>query len=311
MTRVSVPEMQRAGYDDGFAAGAVAAGGTLGILIPPSVILVIYALLAEESVPALFAAAFIPGLLLTVFCIAIAKILVHFRPHLAPALHSVLSPLERLRAVVKTWKILAIFFLSIGGIYLGWFSPTEAAAVGAGATLAVAFLTRSLPWRAFVAAIDEAVTTTAMLFFVFLGAVMFARFIALTQLPASLVDLVSALNLPGVLVIVALVGFYIALGCVLETVSMILITVPVFLPLITSLGYDPVWFGILVVVVAEMGLITPPVGMNIFIIRAQMPELPLFALFRGVLPFLGAHIALVALLVAWPAITSWLPSLLL
>jgi tripartite ATP-independent transporter DctM subunit len=213
--------------------------------------------------------------------------------------------------VVKTWKILAIFFLSIGGIYLGWFSPTEAAAVGAGATLAVAFLTRSLPWRAFVAAIDEAVTTTAMLFFVFLGAVMFARFIALTQLPASLVDLVSSLNLPGVLVIVALVGFYIALGCVLETVSMILITVPVFLPLIISLGYDPVWFGILVVVVAEMGLITPPVGMNIFIIRAQMPELPLVALFRGVLPFLGAHIALVALLVAWPAITQWLPSLLL
>lgn len=306
MTRVSIPQMRQAGYADGFAAGAVAAGGTLGILIPPSVILVIYALLAEESVPALFAAAFIPGALLTLFAIAVAKVVAR-RPGVAPPAASDAPP----GALAATWKIGLVFGLSIGGIYLGWFSPTEGAAVGAFATIVIALCTRTITLPSLLSAIREAVLTSAALFFVFLGALMFARFIALTRLPTTLVEMVGAANLSALTVILILVAAYIVLGCILETVSMILITVPVFLPLVVSLGFDPIWFGILVVVVAEMGLITPPIGMNIFVIRQQLPDVPLGTVFAGVAPFLLAHLALIAVLIAMPQITSWLPRLLL
>lgn len=308
MTRVSVPEMRRARYADSFAAGSVAAGGTLGILIPPSVVLVIYALLAEASVPALFAAAFIPGLLLTLFAIAVAKLLAT-RPGVAPPLADAAQPPHR--ALLATWKLGFVFALSIGGIYLGWFSPTEGAAVGASSTIAIALFTRSITPPALWQAIREAVLTSATLFFVFLGALMFARFIALTRLPNTLVEIVSAAGLPALAVIAIIVFAYIVLGCILETVSMILITVPVFLPLIISLGYDPIWFGILVVVVAEMGLITPPIGMNIFVIRSQLPDISLGTIFKGVAPFLIAHLALIIVLVAFPAITTILPRILL
>ncbi|XWN34089.1 MAG: TRAP transporter large permease [Devosia sp.] len=308
MTRVSIPQMRAAGYRDGFAAGAVAAGGTLGILIPPSVILVIYALLAEESVPALFAAAFIPGLLLTLFAIAVAKVMAT-RPGVAPPLAE--GAPAPLKALAATWKLGFVFALSIGGIYMGWFSPTEGAAVGAFSTIAIAFITGRLSVSAFTGAVREAVITSAALFFVFLGALMFARFITLTRLPYTLVEVVQAAALPGLAVILLLVLTYILLGCILETVSMILITVPVFLPLVVALGYDPIWFGILVVVVAEMGLITPPIGMNIFVIRSQLPDIALPAIFAGVAPFLLAHLALIAVLIAWPKLTAYLPQLLL
>jgi tripartite ATP-independent transporter DctM subunit len=310
MTRVAVPEMRRLGYDDGFAAGTVAAGGTLGILIPPSVILIVYALLAEQSVPALFAAGIVPGIVLTLLCVAVAKVLVRRDPSLAPPLGAAAAPGSRLRTLLRTWKIATIFAVSLGGIYLGWFSPTEAAAVGAALTALIAFATRTIGLRGFLDALDEAIVTSAMLFFVFLGALMFARFVALTQLPAGLVELIAELALPATLVILILILVYVALGCILETVSMILITVPVFLPLIVSLGYDPVWFGILVVVVAEVGLITPPVGLNIFVIRSQLRDIALTTIFRGVTPYLAAHIILIALLIALPAVALWLPSAL-
>ncbi|MCV0394938.1 MAG: TRAP transporter large permease [Rhizobiaceae bacterium] len=311
MTRIAVPEMRKAGYSDRLAAGSVAAGGTLGILIPPSVILVIYALLVEESVPALFAAAMLPGLILVGFCIVVVKVLVTIDPSLAAPVGRDMPAGERLKALAGTWRIVLIFGLSLGGIYLGWFSPTEAAAVGAAAAVVVATLSRTLTWREFAAAVDETVTTSAMLFLVFLGALMFGRFIALTRVPMVLTDFVTALDLPGEAVIVLVVLFYLVLGCLLDTVAMVLITVPVLLPLVVSVGYDPVWFGILVVVVAEMGLITPPVGMNIFVIKAQMPELALSDMFKGVLPFLAAHAALVTVLVLFPQVTAWLPGLLL
>ncbi|MEO1105413.1 MAG: TRAP transporter large permease subunit, partial [Pseudomonadota bacterium] len=215
------------------------------------------------------------------------------------------------RALLATWKLGFVFALSIGGIYLGWFSPTEGAAVGAFSTIAIALLTRTITAPALWQAIREAVLTSAALFFVFLGALMFARFIALTRLPNTLVEIVAAAGLPALAVIAIIVVAYILLGCILETVSMILITVPVFLPLIVSLGYDPIWFGILVVVVAEMGLITPPIGMNIFVIRSQLPDISLGTIFAGVAPFLLAHLALIAVLIALPAITTVLPRLLL
>ena len=307
MTRVAIPEMQRAGYADGFAAGTVAAGGTLGILIPPSVILIVYALLAEQSVPELFAAGLLPGLVLTVLCVCVAKLTVRLHPEVAPAIPTDGNSSHRLTGLLKTWKLLLIFGVSLGGIYLGFFSPTEAAAVGAGLTTLIAAITKTLRFKAFIQALDEAILTSAMIFFVFLGALMFARFIALTQLPATFADTVTNLGLPAPLVIVVLVAFYVLLGCVLETVSMILITVPVFLPLIVSLGYDPVWFGILVVVVAEMGLITPPVGLNIFVIRSQLPTINLTTMYRGVLPYLAAPAVLTLVLIVLPDLALWLP----
>lgn len=307
MTRVTIPEMQRAGYSDGFAAGTVAAGGTLGILIPPSVILIVYALLAEESVPDLFAAALVPGLVLTVLCVVIAKLTARLNPEVAPSARPDGHSGDWLRGALKTWKIVVVFGVSLGGIYAGWFSPTEAAAVGAALTTLITAATRTLSIRDFVRALDDAILTSAMLFFVFLGALMFARFVALTQVPTSFASAVSALDLPAPAVILALAVFYMVLGCVLETVSMILITVPVFLPLLVGLGYDPVWFGVLVVIVAEMGLITPPVGLNIFVIRSQLPEIALTTIYRGVLPYLAAHTVLTFLLIFFPDIALWLP----
>ena len=310
MTRIAVPEMRANGYSDQLAAGSVAAGGTLGILIPPSVILVIYALLAEESVPALFAGALIPGILLTVFCILVVKFLVWRHPHWGPPVRRDYARGERLRIALRTWKVLGVFALSIGGIYLGWFSPTEAAAIGAGAVIVIGVADRRIGLAELRDSIRETVITSASLFFVFLCAVVYARFIALTRLPNELVDLVQAWALPAPVVVAIIVLVYLLLGCILETVSMVLITVPVFLPLMLSLGYDPIWFGVLVVVAAEMGLITPPVGMNLFVIRSQVPDIPLTRIISGALPFLWAQVGLIVVMVAVPGITAWLPALI-
>jgi len=292
MGRIAVPEMRAAGYSPELATGSVAAGGTLGILIPPSVILVIYALLAEQSVPVLFAAAFVPGILLTILCILVVKAIVAWQPTWGPPITIDYAPGERLRIVMRAWKVFAIFLLSIGGLYAGWFTPTEAAAVGAGATVLVGVLDRRLRWGDFVAAIMETTVTSASLFFIFLGALMYGRFIALTRLPNELVEFVASLGLVPQAVALTIVLVYLVLGCFLETVSMVLITVPVFLPLMQSVGYDGVWFGIMLVVAAEMGLITPPMGMNLFVIRAQTPDVTVPRIAYGALPFLSAQVIL-------------------
>jgi tripartite ATP-independent transporter DctM subunit len=310
MTRVSIPEMRRAGYADALSAGTVAAGGTLGILIPPSVVLVVYALIAQQSIAALFAAALIPGLLLTLFCILVIRGLVRLRPDWAPPAPAEPEARGRLARLGAAWQVLAVFALSLGGIYLGWFSVTEAAAVGAGATAAVALLGGRLSWRSLWEAIEETVLLSGALFFVFLGALVFARFIAVTRLPVLLADWVAASGLPPVAIIALIVLFFLILGCFLETMSMVLVTVPVLLPVIEAIGFHPVWFGVLVVIVAEMGLITPPVGMNLFVIRAAEPAIPLARIAHGASYFLLAHLALIVLLVAAPAVAMWLPSLL-
>lgn len=311
MTPITMPEMRRYGYDTGFAAGTIAAGGTLGILIPPSIILIVYALLAEQSIITLFAAALPLGILLAIFCVLVAKVLVLRRPQLAPDVPTdEIGTADKLKALWGTWRIAVVFGISLGGIYLGWFSPTEAAAAGAALAILLAVLSRELGWRALMRALDDTLVTSAQIFFIFIGGLMFARFVALTQIPAHLAAWMIAAGIPGPLVLVMMIALYILLGCVLETVSMILVTVPVFLPLIVSLGYDPVWFGLLVVVVAEMGLITPPVGLNIFVIRSQLPDVSLGTMFKGVAPFLFAHLALIFLMLVMPDFVNWFPKLL-
>ncbi|WP_138069661.1 TRAP transporter large permease [Sulfitobacter sp. EhC04] len=311
MTPIAIPEMRAAGYSTRLASAAVAAGGTIGILIPPSVILVIYALLVEESVPSLFAAAFIPGILLTLFCIVVVKVMVAFNPSLGGNAAEPLTLSERLRMGAGIWKIGVIFLVSLGGIYLGWFSPTEAAAVGSALALIIAVFFADFSYQKLFEAMDETIRTTAILFLIFMGALMFSRFVALSKLPVHIVDIIQSWGLAPWLILTVIVAIYLVLGCFLDTVAMILVTAPVFLPVVESLGYNAVWFGILIVVVAEMGLITPPLGMNIFVIRAQMPDIDLIEIIRGVLPFLFAHLALVIALVTFPQIANWLPDLLM
>jgi len=309
MTRVAVPEMRRYGFSPSVAAGTVASGGTLGILIPPSIILVIYAIIAQESVPALFAAALLPGLVLVALHVLVISVHARLEPAALPSAPAL--PLAvKLRALGSMWKIALIFAVVIGGIYLGWFSPTEAAAVGAAMTIAMGVLSRQMGLPAFLSAVRETVTTTGALFFIVLGAFVFGYFVVQTRIPATLGDWITGMGLGPVAVIALLVLVYLALGCVLDSISMMLITVPVFLPIAETMGFSPVWFGIFIVIVAEIGLITPPVGLNIFVIRAQQPDIPLGQVYRGILPFLLAHLGGIALLVAFPALALWLPSVL-
>jgi tripartite ATP-independent transporter DctM subunit len=306
MSRVAVPEMARHGYNLPIAAGAVASGGTLGILIPPSVILVIYALIAEESIGRLFAAAFIPGFVLAALHVLVIIVLGRIRPDWLPKTPAM--PLaERLRAATGMWKLALLFFLAVSGIYFGWFSPTEAAAVAALAAIAIAFATRAMDLQQFLDAVLETVYTSAMLFFVVIGAFVFSRFIVLTQLPAVIAHWAEGSGLGLVPIMLVIVALYVVLGMFLESVSMVLITVPVLLPLVQALGYNAVWFGIFVTVLAEVGLVTPPVGLNVFVIHSQIPEISLGAVFRGVIPFLAADAALIVLLIAAPALALWLP----
>ncbi|RMH53834.1 MAG: TRAP transporter large permease [Alphaproteobacteria bacterium] len=307
MTRIALPEMRKAGYEDGRAAGVIAAGGSLGILIPPSIILVIYASIAELSVARLFAAALIPGIVLTLIYIAIAVMLAgRDGAGAAPAA----GLRARLSALRGAWHFALLFLVTIGGIYAGIFSPNEAASIGAFGAIMLGVLRRRLDAAGLWRAVQASVIVSCALFMIIIGATLFAQFIVQTRLPETLLALAREAQLSPAAVIGMIIAIYIVLGCFLEGFGMVLITVPVFLPIVTGFGFDPVLFGILVVVLVELGLITPPVGMNLFIIRAQVPDMPMARLYRGILPFLIAPLVLVALILAFPSLTLWLPEIL-
>jgi tripartite ATP-independent transporter DctM subunit len=308
-SRVAIPEMRRHGYHDTLAAGAVASAGTLGILIPPSVILAIYSLVAEQSLAKLFAAALFPGLLLAALYVVVVMAIVRLRPDWAPEV-SAMPLAARLRAALGMWKLAVLFFLAVVGIYLGWYSPTEAAAVSAFAAIVIGFATGGLSLRVLVEAFLETVHSTAMLFFIIVGAFIFSRFVVLARLPDEVVAWTQQAGFAPALVILAVVLLYFVLGTFLEEVSTILITVPVILPLMMSLGYDGVWFGIFVTVMATIGLVSPPVGLTVFVIQAQNPDIPVARIYLGTLPFVAADFVLVALLVVFPALALWLPAAL-
>ncbi|MEP5037918.1 TRAP transporter large permease [Roseibium sp.] len=308
MTRIAMPEMKRAGYKEGYAAASVAAGGTLGILIPPSIILVIYGSITETSVARLFAASMLPGLVLLLLYVAVALIVAH-RGSSVP--NEAAAPFrDRVLALRGPWQFMVLFILTIGGIYAGIFSPTEAASVGAFGAALLGFLRGSLSMTGLFDAIRASVLVSCALFMIIIGATLFANFVVQTRLPDTLLMLAQSADLAAWQVMAIIVVIYIVLGCFLEGIGMVLITVPVFLPIVIGFGFDPVWFGVLVALLVELGLITPPVGMNLFIIRAQMPEVRMQELYRSILPFLIAPVILIAILFLVPSLALWLPSIL-
>jgi C4-dicarboxylate transporter DctM subunit len=308
-SRVAIPEMRRHGYDQAFAAGAVASAGTLDVLIPPSVLIAIYAIVAEQSLVKLYAAAFIPGFVLAGLYVVAVWIVAWLRPHWIPKVAAM--PLKvRLVASLGMWKLGVLFFFAVFGIYLGWFSPTEAAAMAAFVAILIAFGTRAMGWRDLIDCLLETVYTTAAIFFIVVGAFIFSRFIVLTQFPNELTQWAKGFGLSPFWIVMAVMALYILLGTFLDEVSTILITTPVTLPLINSIGYDGIWFGIFVTVMCTIGLISPPTGMTVFVIQAQHPEIPVMRIYLGTLPFLAADFVLVALLIFMPSLALWLPSVL-
>ena len=308
-SRVAIPEMRRHGYDSAFAAGAVASAGTLDVLIPPSVLIAIYAIVAEQSLVKLYAAAFIPGFVLAGLYVIMVWIMAWIKPSWIPKV-AAMPVGVRLRASVGMWKLGVLFFFAVFGIYLGWFSPTEAAAMAAFVAILIAFGSGAMRWRELLDCFLETVYTTAIIFFIVVGAFIFSRFIVLTQFPNELTKWVGIIGLSPFWVLMAVMALYVLLGTFLDEVSTILITVPVTLPLVNSIGFDGVWFGIFVTVMCTIGLISPPTGMTVFVIQAQHPDIPVMRIYMGTLPFLVADFVLVALLIFMPSIALWLPRVL-
>jgi tripartite ATP-independent transporter DctM subunit len=309
MAKVAYPSMKRFGYSDRLATGAIASGGTLGIMIPPSTIMVIYGVFTETNIGKLFAAGVLPGILgATLLCVAVRYVTWRDPNAGPPGERSDWK--ERWQAIKGIWAVAFLFVFVIGGIYGGLFTATEGAGMGAFGAMVFALWRRALNWRTLYAALLESARTTAMLFMILIGALMFADFINISTMPADLKAFVTQFQLSPITVVAAICVIYVLLGTAMEELSMVLLTLPVFFPVIMHLGYDPVWFGILIVVVVEIGLISPPVGMNLFVLKTLLPQVPTTTVFHGVLPFMAADCVRFALLIAFPAISLWLPSLM-
>ncbi|HPU52561.1 MAG TPA: TRAP transporter large permease [Burkholderiaceae bacterium] len=309
MAKVAYPAMKRLGYSDALSTGAIASGGTLGILIPPSTLMVIYGVMTETSIGKLFAAGVLPGILAT-FLLCMAVLWITWRDPAAGPRGERSTWGQRLTALKGIWAVAGLFIVVMGGIYGGVFTATEGAGIGAFGALCFAVARRTLTWRTLFDALAESGRTTAMLFTILIGALMFAEFVNYTSMPGDLKHLVTSMNLSPIMVVAAICVIYVLLGTAMEELSMILLTVPVFFPLITHLGFDPIWFGVLIVVVVEIGLISPPVGMNLFVLNALLPQVPTRTIFRGVLPFMLADVVRLAILIAFPVISLYLPSLM-
>jgi len=316
MARVSMPSMRKFGYSDSLAAGSIAAGGTLGILIPPSVILVLYGIMTEQNIGMLFIAGVLPGILGIVLYLAAVRATTWLNPEAGPPGER-LSWSERLIALRGVWGVLLLFLLVMGGIYGGIFTPTEAAGIGASGAFLFTLMRGKLTWQNLLEILTQSVRTTAMIFSVLIGALMFSNFINIADLPTILTDWVRQAGFSPFMVLMFVIAVYLVLGCILESLSMILLTVPVFYPMISELifpGVPPemvlIWFGIVVVVITEISLITPPVGLNVFVLRGVMPDVSTATIFKGVTPFWIADIVRLALLVAIPWITTLLPTLM-
>jgi tripartite ATP-independent transporter DctM subunit len=300
MSRVALPEMEKNGYAPTLATGVLAAGGTLGIMIPPSIALLLYALITEQSVGAMFIAGVIPGLLGLVMYGLTVAVLVTVFPNIAqPGKATTLK--EKFLGLKGLVPFTGVFVFIIGGIYTGWFTPTEASAVGAGATLSIA-LVRGMRFAQFKEAVGETLIMSAMIFFMIIGAEIFGYFLSVSRISFALVEYVDSLHLGPYMVLFCVLILFMLLGCVMDSIAMLLLTVPVVYPLIEAAGFDPIWFGIVAVITVELGLITPPVGMNVFVIKSVAPHISIGDMYKGVMPFVISDLLRLALIVAFPVL---------
>lgn len=307
MSQVAMPEMRRYKYDDRLATGSIAAGGTIGILIPPSVILALYGILTETNIGDLFLAGVVPGLLTVVAFMITISILTNLNGELGPR-GAKTTRLQKLLAFRDTWGMLVLFGLVIGGIYLGVFTPTEAAGIGATGAFLIAVLRGRMTPRLFLSSLVDTVGTTAMLFTILIGAIFLNNLLILSDMASALSTWVDGLAMSDTWIMIVILLIYVALGFALDALAMVLLTVPIFFPIVLGLGFDPIWFGIIVVMVVELALITPPVGMNMFVIKGMVPDVPLSKIYAGVLPFAVAQAIMIAIIFAFPDIATWLPN---
>ena len=309
MGMVAIPEMDKYKYDPRLSTGCVAAGGTLGILIPPSIGFIIYGILTEESIGKLFMAGLLPGILLAVLFMAAIYIQCRLRPAMGPAGECTLWG-TKIRSLAGTWGMLLLFCIVMGGIYFGVFTPTEAAGVGAFGAFLFALFNRKLNWQSFVQCLMETGKTTAMIFLIIIGANIFSTFLGLARIPMGLADFISGLALPRMVILAGIILVYIILGCIMDCYAIMILTIPIIFPVIQAMQFDPIWFGVLMVIVLEVGLITPPVGLNVFVIKAAAPDVPLTVIFQGIWPFLIAALLAIVLLTVYPQIALFIPSLM-
>jgi len=313
MTTVGMPEMRRYNYKDDLAAGSVASGGGLGMIMPPSVVLIIYGVMTEQSIGALFVSGILPALLLTFLFIVCIYITCSIDPAKGPAGEKFTFK-EKIKSLTGLTDTLLVFILAIGGLFMGWFTPTESASVGAAGVLFISVIRRQLSWKAFVKALYETLSTSCMVLFLIAGAVVFSKFLAVTRIPFDIASWVSGLDLPSFIVMGIIIGIYFLGGCFMDSLGLIMLTIPIFYPVIINLGYDPIWFGIIIVLVAEMGVITPPVGINVYVVygvsKGVVGEIQLETIFKGIFPFLLSVVVGIIILIAFPQIILFLPNLM-
>jgi C4-dicarboxylate transporter, DctM subunit len=309
MSKVAYPSMRKLGYSDSMSTGVMAAGGTLGIMIPPSTIMVIYGIVTETNIGKLFAAGVIPGLMTAAMLMLAIVYMTSRDPEHAPAGRRSTWP-ERWRALRGIWGVLVLVLVVLGGIYGGFFTATEGAGFGAAGAFLFATARRRLSWRSLFEVLVESARTTAMLFTLLIAATLFANFVNFTTLPGDLKDWITHMGLSPIMVVVAMMAVYVLLGTVMEELTMVLLTIPLFFPIVTSMGFDPIWFGVLIVMIVQIGLISPPVGMNLFVLNALLPNVGLGTIFRGCWPFVAVMVLMLGVLIAFPSLSLWLPSLM-
>lgn len=311
LATVGLPEMRRYGYADELSAGSVASGGGLGMIMPPSVVLIVYGILTEQSIGALFVAGILPAIVITILFILCILVWCRLQPEQgAPGERFTWR--QRIRSLTNMGDTLLVFLLVMGGLFYGLFTPTEAAAVGAFGVFAVAAVRRRITWEGIVKSLYETLRTSCMVMFLIAGAVIFGKFLAVTRIPFNLASWIGGLDLPPYMILSAIIAVYFVGGCVMDALALVMLTIPIFYPVIMDLGYDPVWFGVIIVLVTQMGVITPPVGINVYVVygvsQSAVGGIPLERIFKGILPFLLAIIVGTALMVIFPQIVLYLPN---
>ena len=309
MASVTLPEMKKYNYDPSLATGVVAAGGSLGILIPPSTIFIVYSIMTEQSIGKLFMAGVLPGILLSFLFILTILIWTFLKPGVGP--RGPKWPLkDKIASLSGLIETLILFVLVMGGLFVGIFTPTEAAGIGALGTLIIALVGRNLSWKGFIRTLDDTARITCMIMVIVAGATIFGHFLAVTRIPTDIGAWVGGLSLPPFIIMIMIIMVYIFLGCLMDSLAMVMLTIPVFFPVVTTLGYDPIWFGVIIVLVAEIGVITPPVGINVYVVAGVARDVPLHVIFKGAVWMMMALFATVGLIMLFPQIALFLPSLM-